>query len=443
MATIWENINLPPREKLKGVEVADCTVIGGGLAGIMIAAELERRGFGVLVLEADRVLSGATRGTTAKLTAQHGLIYSKLSQKISPMTARLYYDSNREGVEKIRRLVRERDIDCDFFDISTAVYGRDDDSAISREMRTLEMLRIEGEMIHPRDLPFEVKGAVEMKNQAQFHPLKFAGALSKNLKIYEKSPVVSLEDGKVTTPKGVVRTNYIICATHYPFLNIPGFYFLRQHQYRSYALALDTDKKPERAYLGIDDNLSIRSFDRGIIVGGMGHRTGYNQKGGCYMNLLATAKRYYPKAEVITCWSNQDVITHDGLPFIGRYSVFSPRMFVATGFNKWGMSLSAVASNIVPDLICGCENKYEKLYSPFRTHLKAAAVPFFEDAAHAVVGISRGMFSKREERCTHLGAKLHLNRDDGTLECPCHGSQFSCGGKVEFSPAVRDVREKK
>lgn len=442
LATIWENVNLPQREKLVGQEVADCTVIGAGLAGIMIAAELERRGFGVVVLEADRVLSGATRGTTAKLTAQHGLIYSRLSQSVSPLAAKLYYESNCEGVEKIRRLVRERNIDCDFSDISTALYAREDASAIYEEMRAMRRICAEGEIIKPKDLPFAVKIALEMKNQAQFHPLKFAGALSKSLKIYEKSPVVSLEDGKVTTPKGVVRTNYIICATHYPFLNVPGFYFLRQHQYRSYAIALTGCRKPGRAYLGIDDNLSIRSFGEGVILGGMGHRTGYNRKGGCYMKLLAAARSYYPDSKVVTCWSNQDVITHDGLPFIGRYSVFSPRMFVATGFNKWGMSLSSVASSLIPDLICGAENRYESLYSPKRFNLKAAAVPFFEDAAHAVAGISRGMFSKREERCTHLGAKLQLNRDDGTLECPCHGSEFSCGGKVRFSPAVRDVKVK-
>ncbi len=441
MSTVWEDIEILEKEELKGTINRECVVIGGGLAGIMTAYELKSRGFSVVILDGGKILSGATKGTTAKITPQHGLIYGKLSQKIKPLCARLYYDSQREGAKKIEALVKERGISCDFKRENSYFFSRDNVSELIKEGATLSSLGIDVKFRKKTGLPFYVKGALCMEDSAVFHPVKFAKALSEDLEIYEKSPVVKIRGNRVITPKGEVLSKYIIICTHYPVINFPGLYFLRQHQEKSYLLAMKTDQRVGGIYLS-DEGLSLRDYEEGVLIGGMAHRTGGNKKGGCYLEFKRFAKEIFPKGEIVGSWSNQDAMTHDGLPFIGKYSILRDNIFVATGFNKWGMSNSAVASSIIPDLIEGKENKYEKLYTPQRLHIKAGFSAFLCDVGYSVKGLSSGLFAGRDKRCTHLGCKLYENPDEKTLECPCHGSEFTKAGEVLFSPAKRPIRKR-
>lgn len=56
-------------------------VVGAGMAGLLTAYYLQKAGKDVLVLEAGKIASGQTEGTTAKITSQHGLTYSRLMKK--------------------------------------------------------------------------------------------------------------------------------------------------------------------------------------------------------------------------------------------------------------------------------------------------------------------------------------------------------------------------
>ncbi|MBQ2944011.1 MAG: FAD-dependent oxidoreductase [Ruminococcus sp.] len=441
MKSLWQEIEFEKRGRLYGTQVADCTVIGAGMAGLLTAYELQKRGFGVIVLEADRVCSGATANTTAKLTAQHGLKYDKLIRKHGLGVAKAYYESNTRGINKYEKLTRELNVECDFSALPAYIYGRYSLYEVEKEALAADKIGAMYRLTKDTSLPFQVKGALRFENQAQFHPLKFAQAIAKNLVIYENTPVIDIEDGKVTTMEGEVRTQYIVNTTHYPIINLPGLYFLRQHQEKSYCISLKTYRTLDGVYLGADEDRSFRSFPEGVIIGGESHRTGENRKGGCLCRLKEKAQEYYPEGEITAVWSNQDAMTHDSLPFIGRYSAFAPRMFVATGFGKWGMSLSAVASELISDLICDRKNEYERLYSPRRVKLKAAFASFAVDAGYSVKGLAEGVFSSKEKRCTHLGCRLLENKDEGVLECPCHGSQFDKTGKVRFSPAKKNIKQ--
>lgn len=440
MTTIWEDVKFPERGSLRGVIAADCTVIGAGLAGIMTAWELQRRGFSVVVLEAERVCFGATARTTAKISAQHGLIYHKLSKKIGKTTAKLYFESNNRAIDRYEDIIRSEKIDCDFVRLPSYVYSRSNVYDLLQETHAATLAGAKCSYTNETTLPFGVKGALRFEEQAQFHPLKFAAHLSKDLQIFERSPVIHIEDGVVKTALGEVRTQYVVNTTHYPLVNVPGLYFLRQHQERSYAVAVNTEYKLDGMYLGIDDGHSFRNSSQGVIVGGEKHRTGKNSKGGCLCRLKNFAQECFEDGEISRAWSNQDVITHDGLPFIGKYSVFSPRMFVATGFNKWGMSLSCVASELLADLICGKDNDYARIYSPKRVNLRAASGRFAVDVGYSAVSLCSGLFSSRERRCTHLGCRLQKNADENTWECPCHGSEFDENGRVVFSPAKTSLK---
>lgn len=443
MQSLWQDVNFEKQNRLYGTQVADCTVIGAGMAGLLTAYELQKRGFGVIVLEAGRLGCGATAHTTAKITAQHGLKYDKLIRKHGLSAAKAYFESNTRGINKYEKIVRELSVHCDFSMIPAYVYGRHSLEEIEKEALAADKIGAMYRLTKETSLPFQVRGALRFENQAQFHPLKFLKAITKNLVIYENTPVIDMEDGKVTTMEGEVRTHYIVNTTHYPIINLPGLYFLRQHQEKSYCVAIKTDRKLDGVYLGADEDRSFRSFPQGLIVGGESHRTGENRNGGCLCRLKEKALEYYPEAEITAAWSNQDAMTHDTLPFIGRYSAFAPRMFVATGFGKWGMSLSAVASEVIADLICDRKNDYEKLYSPQRVKLRAAFASFAVDAGYSVKGLVKGALSSKDNRCTHLGCRLQENKDEGVLECPCHGSQFDRNGRVQFSPAKKNIGENK
>ena len=88
---------------------ADVAVVGGGIVGIVTAVLLRRAGRGVVVLERDRIASGVTGHTTAKLTSQHGLRYAELEQRAGSHIARLYGEANEAAIA----WVAGHDLDCE------------------------------------------------------------------------------------------------------------------------------------------------------------------------------------------------------------------------------------------------------------------------------------------------------------------------------------------
>lgn len=273
MESLWQSsVKMPRFSSLKGDMDTDVLIIGGGMAGVLCAWMLQRAGVDYVLAEAREIGSGVTGCTTAKLTSQHGLIYHKLGQK-----AELYYRANQQALEQYRAICRE--IPCDFEEKDAFVYSLTDRAALEREARALEALGAPAEFVESPQLPFPVAGAVRLGEQAQFHPLKFLGQISKPLHILENTPVLELAGTTAITPKGKIWAKRIVVATHFPFLNKHGSYFLKMYQHRSYVLALKGAKAPEGMYVADKkDGLSFRSFGELLLLGGGSHRTG--KKGG-------------------------------------------------------------------------------------------------------------------------------------------------------------------
>ena len=147
--------------------------------------------------------------------------------------------------------------------------------------------------------------------------------------------------------------------------------------------------------------------------------------------LLEAKNRYYPQTEIAARWAAQDCMTLDGVPYIGRYGKGSPNMFVATGFQKWGMTTSMVAANLLTDQLLGRENPAALCFSPQRSslHLQLAV-----NAGEAVYHLLR----PAKPRCPHLGCALHWNPQERSWDCPCHGSRFSETGALLDGPATGD-----
>ena len=243
--SIWNRTaSLRPREPLSGDRQADAAVIGGGLAGILTAHFLRAAGLETVVLEAARAGSGQTGRTTAKITAQHGLIYERLIDQLGREKAVLYAQANQWAVAEYRRMVREGGIDCDFTDCPAHLYATGDPWSIHREAEAAHSLGIDAACTADTELPFPVAAALRFEHQARFHPLRFLDAVAEPLELYEQTRVRDVEGNRVITDRGTVTAEHVVFACHYPFRNVPGYYFLRMHQERSYVLALENAAGP-------------------------------------------------------------------------------------------------------------------------------------------------------------------------------------------------------
>lgn len=233
MDSIWSTTSsLRERSRLPGDRETQVAVIGGGMAGILIAHTLQAAGLRVAVLEAGRIGSGQSQHTTAKVTAQHGMCYDRLIRKLGAQKARQYAQANLAACKALDDLITPRGIDCDWQRQNAYVYG-DDPAALDREARAAALLGLPANRADASSLPFPAAGAVRFSDQAQFHPLKFLGALADGLTVYEQTPVLRVERDHLVTPWGTVRADRIIFACHFPFVNIPGLYFTRMYQERS------------------------------------------------------------------------------------------------------------------------------------------------------------------------------------------------------------------
>ncbi|MBQ7774730.1 MAG: FAD-dependent oxidoreductase [Lachnospiraceae bacterium] len=418
----------------------DVIVVGAGMAGLLTAYYLQEQGKRVLVLEAGEVASGQTGRTTAKITSQHGLKYSKLIEDVGLERARIYARVNEAAIKEFERLIKSKGIECGFEKTSAYIYTTEDAQILKQEARAAASLGIDAFFTLETELPFAVKGAVCFRNQAQFSALEFVEHISSELEILTHTQVLKVRGEKVITKGETYTADKIVLATHYPMINVPGFYFLRQHQERSYVLALEGCEEIKGMYLGIDvEGLSFRQQGDVLLLGGSSHRTGVRKGENSYASLRRAAKEYFPKSREKAHWSAQDCMPHDGIPFIGRYSIFTPNLYVITGFQKWGMTSSMVAALILRDEVCGVRNPYAKLFSPWRLYFRAGIRNLLMDVGESVRGLTRGMLLRKTPRCSHMGCELVWNPDEESWDCPCHGSRFERDGQLLDNPAKRGV----
>ncbi len=429
--SIWQDD--APRvsfESFEGDKKTDVLIIGAGIAGILCAYKLKNAGVDCLVLEAANICGGITKNTTAKITLQHGLIYDKMIRRIGEDKARLYIEAQSRACEEYAALCENTD--CDYEARDNFVYSLGDRKKIEKEIAALERLGVKAEFSEAEELPFSVAGAVRVGRQAQFHPLKFLYSVAKDLPIFENSKVTEFLPEMAITERGKIRYKKLIIATHFPILNKHGLYPLKLYQHRSYVLALKAAQKVNGMYVDeADTGMSFRSYGELLLLGGGGHRTG--KSGGCWQELEAFAKKHYKNAEVVRKWATQDTVSLDDAPYIGRYSRSTPEVFVATGFNKWGMTNAMVSADVLCNLVQDKPDPYAKIFSPSRSVFRPQlAINAFESAL--------GLLTPTAPRCPHLGCALKYNRAEHSWDCPCHGSRFTEQGELIDNPATDDKR---
>ncbi len=431
MISVWsDTIDFPTFEQLKKDIKTDVLIIGGGITGILCAYMLKQAGIKFVLAEADTLCNGITKNTTAKITSQHGLIYHKLVQRFGLEKARMYLDSNEMALLKYRKLCQS--IDCGFETKDSYVYSLSHPRKLEKELDALSSLGYDAEYRSNLPLPFATLGAVKFKEQAQFHPLQFLAKLVNGMSIYEHTKVCELAPSTAITEHGKITAEKIIVATHFPFLNKHGSYFLKMYQHRSYVIAYKNAEKVNGMYVDeADKGFSFRNYQDLLLIGGGDHRTG--KKGGNWQEIAELASTCYPNALEHYRWATQDCMTLDEIPYIGPYSKSTKNLYVATGFNKWGMTSAMTAAMILRDMILEKKCSYAPVYSPSRSMLRTQLfINAFETTAN--------LLTPTTKRCPHLGCALKWNPDEHSWDCPCHGSRFTKEGQLIDNPATNDLR---
>lgn len=430
MTSLWlENENLPKFDSLCEDIDTDVLIIGGGLSGILCAFMLSSRGVDCTIAEASRIMHSTSGHTTAKISAQHGLIYDRLIQTFGKTAARLYYDAASTALSAYATLCK--DIDCSFERRDSYIFTQNDRAAAEREADALDALGIEHALHSTLPLPLKIERAVSMPNQAQFNPVQFAAHIARGLRIFEHTRVQSVKGRTAYANGHRIKAQKIIVTTHFPIINKFGGYFLKLYQHRSYVLALEKAPLPDGIFLEAGgDALSFRTSGDKLLLGGFGHRTGE----ACRLEALRScARRLYPGAHIALEWSAQDCMSLDAVPYIGRYSAFAPDIYTATGFNKWGMTGAMCSAAVLCDMLLSGENEYRALYSPSRSIFHAQLL-------ENIMSALKNLLARSERRCTHMGCALKWNSQQQTWDCPCHGSRYDSRGEIVNSPAVQKLK---
>lgn len=431
MESLWQaTAVLPKFPQLDGDKKTDVLIIGGGIAGILTAYFLQQSGVDYLLVEQGRICGGTTGNTTAKITAQHGLLYHRLLKRNGVDAARAYLRANESALNMYAVLCEK--LSCDFEYRDNYVYATEDRSKLDAEMEALGKIGYAAEYCDTTVLPIPTVGAVKFPKQAQFHPLKFLAAIAKDLHISENTFVREMEGNTAVTEHGKIRADRVIITTHFPFLNKHGSYFLKLYQHRSYVLALQNAQMLDGMYVDESGSgFSFRNYDQLLLLGGGGHRTG--KKGGAWNELRAFTQIHYPDAQEKYFWAAQDCMGLDDLPYIGQYSQRTPNLYVATGFRKWGMTGAMLSAMLLRDSILGRQTEDGELFSPARSMRKPQLLRNGLEA-------SKNLLTLSKPRCPHLGCALKWNSAEHSWDCPCHGSRFTESGEVLENPANGNLR---
>lgn len=494
--SLWlESLELPNFPQLEEDIEVDVTVVGGGITGITTAYLLANEGLKVALIEADRLMNGTTGHTTAKVTAQHNLIYDELISTLGKKKAKLYYEANTEALNYIKNVVSKLQIDCDFKEQDAFIYAttKEYEEKIQKEAAAYKQLGIDGELT--KEIPFNIniKNAITMKNQAQFHPIKYLNKLvrtmmEKDVHIYENTTAVKVEKGKQATVEirggASISSDFVLICSHFPFYEGKGLYSNRMYADRSYALATKTKSPfPGGMYVSAESpTRSLRSINidgqEMVLVGGESHKTGQDEETTKhYQALQAFGEEVLGLEAIPFHWSAQDLITLDKVPYIGAVTADMPNVLLATGYRKWGMTTSTVAALLFRDIILGKENRYEDLYKPSRFPVNPSVKSFAKIGADVVTQLVKGKLEKSDidpktlendegavitlngkrsgaykdvdgelhivdTTCTHIGCEVNWNDGERTWDCPCHGSRFSYTGEVIEGPAEKPLKKR-
>lgn len=476
----------------------DTVVAGAGLTGLVAALLLARSGKKVLVVEARSPGAVTTGNTTAKVSLLQGTVLSALRKQYPQKVVDAYVEMNREGQAWLLRYLEDRGVAFQRRDAYTYATSEDGADILRKELAAARATGLAVEYLREPGLPFPVKGALRLGQQAQIHPMEVIDALVDDVRSHGGQIVSGVRlnglrgfggrgaDVEVQTDHGPVHARDVVLATGTPVLD-RGLYFAKLKPLRSYAAAFElpgSTAVPDGMFLSVEQpTRSLRDYSadgrRILLVGGNGHPVGRARSTQAYLDTLidwTTAK--FPGASLTHSWSAQDYQATNLMPFFGKLPRGLGRVYFATGYNKWGMANSVAAALDITADILGTRLPWASIIHHRVTSPAGAASAATLNAAVAAtlardwgqVGLKRldesreqppegeGIVSRRGRKpvavstvdgtrcelsavCTHLGGIVRWNDCEKSWDCPLHGSRFSSDGTVLEGPATRDLRQ--
>jgi glycine/D-amino acid oxidase-like deaminating enzyme/nitrite reductase/ring-hydroxylating ferredoxin subunit len=466
----------------------DDLVVGAGLTGLTTALLLARAGRRVCVIEARYVGAAATGNTTAKLSLLQGTRHSRILRHQSHDVARAYVEANLEGQQWLLRFCDDHGIAYQRRPAFTYAAGPDELSAVRAEHEAASSLGLDVQWADSWEVPFPFFGGTVLPDQAQFDPMDVLAGLVTQLRLHGAAvhegtrvtgvshvgrPRAELSDGST------VSADQVILATGTPVLD-RGLYFAKVEPRRSYALAFEHPGAPSGMFLSAGGSVrSVRdapgpngSFR--LLVGGNGHTVGRTRSAMAHVDELRRwTARYFPGAVETHRWSAQDYRSHDGIPFVGKLPRGGGHIFLATGYDKWGMTNAVAAARNISAQILGEKPSWAAPLGRRITRPSGAARVVAINAEVGVAGArtflaaeSRAMDPMPDEGvgmvgrdtlvptavstvggttcavsglCTHLGGTLTWNDAELSWDCPLHGSRFASDGSVLEGPATKPL----
>ncbi len=470
----------------------DILVVGGGIAGITNAYLLQKKGFDVVIIDSGGIALSTSGHTTAKITALHDLKYARLIKQLGRDAAQKYGEINEKAVSLMENIISENNIPCDFSRQPSYVYTMDERHIreLENEVKAADSLGLPATFETSTGLPFPVKGAICFHDQAQFHPRKYllalAGLFVKNGgHIFENTTAIDIHEDrecKTSTRNGFsILSDKVIVASHFPFYDGNGFYSARMFGERSYSIAARSPSKlPGGMYISYENPVrSIRTHpledeEQLLIIGGEHHKTGQDDfEEQHYKNLIKFAEETFSVNEISHRWSAQDYTAMDEIPFIGHITRNKYNIFIATAFQKWGMTSGTVSAMLIRDIITQGKSEVEDIFRPSRFTAVDSAKNFIKENLNVAENLITGKLKSPSEEftlrlgegkpvtvngkkagaykdtdgnihivdttCKHLGCEVSWNSAEKTWDCPCHASRYNYDGSVLEGPAVKPL----
>lgn len=481
--SIWEKTITPRKRKQeKLLKKTDILIIGAGMAGISTAYYLKDSSYQITVLDKGTVGRGVTSKTTGKLTYLQGFTYDKLARMYDKETSSLYLSSQKEAIQLVCQNIEQEHIDCHLEKVKSYVFINEEkeEKKLENEKNILESFGAKCQEENHLPLSYPILKAISVSDTYVFHPLAYLDALTdsickKGVKICENTTAHSVQKKDdsyiVETDQGSIEAKIVVVCSHYPFFIQPSFIPFKSHIEKSYVVAAPTKRNLKfSAILSENPSYSLRYYKHFLIYGGdshkMSHKTDYEEN---HNRFIQNYQSHFQK-EIKYLWSTHDIVTEDGMPYIGKVKEDEKNFLLATGFNKWGMTNGTIAGKLLADLILGKENPYTTIFAPYRKYNVGRVLELFKNGMGTTKiyaqtklirnpsfyrknvrvfkedGIYYGEYIDKEgkkhtvyHKCPHMGCSLLFNYKDTTWDCPCHGSRFDIDGHVIEGPSTYSI----